>query len=189
LSLLLLPGSIPATFLTKTTGLGAPLAILAGNAFFYSLVAFAIVSGRFRNATRTFARLTAVKLLVPTVVLLFLACVPALNPLWPRGLTELTNQEKDLQQALPPGLLLDQARSVLSSNGMHVNETQETTKRTILQRDNKGVTASPGDRVLSARLETKASEFPCGYVIEVVLLFGPDERLKEPYIHRLRLCP
>ena len=68
-------------------------------------------------------------------------------------------------------------------------EETETSQAAVINRSEKSITAAAGDRVISARLETEASQFPCGYDIEVVLLFGPDERMKDQYVHRLRLCP
>lgn len=49
--------------------------------------------------------------------------------------------------------------------------------------------ASLGDRLLVAQVPTKAEQFPCGYRIDVILLFDKDGTLKENNIHRLRLCP
>ena len=134
-------------------------------------------------------RLVATRLVVPVAILVGLACIPALNPVWPRGMAELTRQEKVLQDALPMGMGLEGARAVLRSKGIQFQEATETSQAVLLKRQDKSITAAPGDRVIPARLETEASQFPCGYDIEVVLLFGPDERLKDQYVHRLRLCP
>jgi hypothetical protein len=48
------------------------------------------------------------------------------------------------------------------------------------------------DPVRGARgqvMPTEAGEFPCSYAIDVVLVFGPDDALKQKYIHRFPLCP
>jgi len=130
-----------------------------------------------------------IRLVFPVAILVGLVCIPRLNPLWPRDMAELTRQEKVLQDALPMGMGMDGAHAVLSSKGIKFQEETQTSKAAVVNRHDRSITAAAGDRVISARLETKASQFPCGYDIEVVLLFGPDQRLKDQYIHRLRLCP
>ena len=134
-------------------------------------------------------RIAAIRLLIPAVVLIGLICVPSLNPLWPRGTAELTGKVESVQNAFHVGMELENARAVLRSREIRFQEVAETSAMQILQEPGRSMTAAAGDRVLSARLETDAGEFPCGYDIEVVLLFGPDERLKDQYVHRLRLCP
>jgi hypothetical protein len=135
-------------------------------------------------------RLAAIKLAVPVAFLVGLVCIPALNPLWPRGMTELASQEKNLREGLPVGMALEPARAFLRSQGIQFYENTEE-KHGIILDDAKGatVTASPGDRVISARFQTAASQFPCGYDMQIVLLFGRDDKLKQQYVHRLRVCP
>jgi hypothetical protein len=82
------------------------------------------------------------------------------------------------QDAIPIGIGMDGARAVLRSKGIQFQEQGETSQAIVLDRQDRSITAA-GDHVISARLETEASQFPCGYDIEVVLLFGPDERLKD----------
>jgi len=36
---------------------------------------------------------------------------------------------------------------------------------------------------------TDSGQFPCGYRIDVVLVFNNERRLRERYIHRFRICP
>jgi len=190
LGLFLTPGGVLADLLSRSKEFSPPLAVLAANALVYSAVALAAVLACGRSVSAATMRLAAIRLTGPVAILVCLACVPAFNPLWPRGMTELAKQERELQEALPLGTGLDHARAVLRSKGIQFQEEAETAQTVVLD-DAKGksITAVPGDRVVWARLETGASQFPCGYEIEVILLFGQDDRLKQQHIHRLRLCP
>jgi hypothetical protein len=188
-SLLLLPGGAIAHFLSKSPEIDPPLLVLAANAVVYAAVPFVGLFIFGRGVAPEKMRLATIRLVFPVALLVGLACTPTLNPLWPRGMTELTKQEKALRDALPVGIGMDGARSVLRSKGIQFQEETETSKAVVVNRTAGSMTAAAGDRVISARLETEASQFPCGYDIEVVLLFGPDQRMKDQYVHRLRLCP
>jgi hypothetical protein len=59
----------------------------------------------------------------------------------------------------------------------------------VLQNPEETITAESGDTVLVSRFQTEAFEFPCGYDMQIVLLFGRDRNLKQRYIHRFRMCP
>ncbi len=190
LSIFLLPGAIPVAYLSGSQEFGPPLAVLAANALVYSGIAYAILFAYCRNLKAATMRLAAIRLTAPALILLGLACIPALNPLWPRGMMELAKREKELQDLLPLGVGLEQARSVLRSKGIEFHEKTERAATVVL--DNRHgviVTAAPGDRTISSRLETEASQFPCGYDMQIILLFGQDQKLKQQYIHRWRLCP
>ena len=189
LSLLLLPGIVVAHLAARSQEFDPPLLVLAANAAVYAVVSFVglYIFGRGVAAERV--RLATIRLAFPVVVLVGLACIPALNPLWPRGMKELSKEEKGLQDALPVGMAIDGARAALRSKGIQFQEEAETSKAVVVNRPEGSITAAAGDRVISARLETEASQFPCGYNIEIVLLFGQDDKIKDQYIHRLRLCP
>jgi hypothetical protein len=190
LSVMLLPGAIPVAVLSKSQEFGPPLAVLAANALVYSAVAYIAVSVAWRKTAEETMRVATIRSVLPVAMLIGLSCVPALNPLWPRGMTELTTQEKELQQALPLGMGLDGVRAVLQSKGIQFREETEASQSVVLD-DGRGgnITATPGDRVVSARLQTEANQFPCGYDIQIVLLFGQDEKMKQQHVQRLRLCP
>jgi hypothetical protein len=189
LSLLLVPGSVVAHFAVGSQDIGPPLLVLSANAIFFAVVSLLGICIFGRGIATQKLRRAVIWLMFPVAILIALVCSPALNPLWPRGMTELTKQEQALQDALPVGLGIDGARAVLHSKGIQFQEETETSKTVVVNRPNGSITAAAGDRIISARLETEASQFPCGYDIEVVLLFGPDERMKDQYVHRLRLCP
>lgn len=189
MSMLLSPGWLLADVLFKHGEFSPPLAVLTANVFVWSGVAYIAISIFWRKASSATLRRTAMWLAVPAAILLGLACVPALNPLSPRGMSELTKQESELQTALPLGMELSRSRAILSSKGIQFYETTEPTDTVVLEREGRNLTAAVGDRVLSARFQTGASVFPCGYDMEIVLLFGRDDKLKQQYVHRLRVCP
>jgi len=101
----------------------------------------------------------------------------------------LAREEKDLQDALPLGANSDEVRTLLRSKGISFQEEKESSEVVVLERDGKRITAAPGDQLISARVETGASQFPCGYDLEIVVLFDQDARLKQQYVRRLRVCP
>lgn len=188
-SLLLFPGSILAHFAVRSDDFGPPLLVLPANALVYSAAAYARISLFCGDIAAPKMRLAVLRLVLPVAVLVGLACIPGVDPLWPQGMTELAEQEKTLQDALPIGMSLEGARNVLNSKRIQFQEQDEKSRETVLERQDKTITATAGDRVISTRLETEASQFPCSYDLEVVLLFGSDHQIKDRYVHRLRLCP
>jgi hypothetical protein len=189
LSVILFPGGILTDSLLRPKEFSPPLLVSFANVLIYSAVAYAVVAIWCHNVPVEKMQVAAIRLLLPAVVLIALICVPSLNPLWPRGMAELTRRVESLQNAFHVGMELENARAVLQSKQIRFQEVTETSPMDVLQEPGRSITAAAGDRVISARLETEASQFPCGYDIEVVLLFGPDQRLKDQYVHRLRLCP
>jgi hypothetical protein len=184
---LLLPGGVLADLVVRTKEFSPPPLVLGANALVYSVMSYIGVSIVGRGAPAEKMRLTTIRLALPVAILVVLACIPKFNPLWPRGMTELTSQENLLQEDLPIGL--EDARAALSSKGIQFQEETEMSRTLLLERHDKNIVASAGDRVISARIETEASQYPCAYDIQVILVFGPNERLEERYIRRLRLCP
>jgi hypothetical protein len=189
LSMPLLPGGILADVLFSPREFSPPPAVLIANVLVYSAVTYAAILIFWRNASVPEMRRVVIRLAAPATILMGLACIPAFNPLWPRGMGELTKEESELQAALPLGVELSQGRSILMSRGIQFREETESSGTVVLEREGRKLTAAEGDRVVSARFQTGASVFPCGYDMEVVLLFGPDGKLKEQYVHRLRVCP
>ncbi len=189
LSVILFPGGIATDFLLRPKEFSPPLLVSFANVLIYSVVAYVIVSVSCRNVPVERMRVAAIRVLIPAVVLIGLICIPSLNPLWPRGMSELTSKVESLQNAFHVGMELENARAVLRSKEIRFQEVTEPSPVEVLQEPGRSITAAAGERVISARLETEASQFPCGYDIEVVLLFGPDQKLKDQYVHRLRLCP
>jgi hypothetical protein len=153
------------------------------------LVAFAVGFLRFRNAGLPQLRRIAAWSMLPLTVLVTLACIPSMNPLWPHGMRELRELETDLQTAIPAGMSLEQVRGVLKSRKIQFYESTEPSDGVVLQDADTTMTAQLGDTVVVSRFQTEAFEFPCGYDMQIVLVFGHDRNLKERYIHRFRMCP
>ncbi len=189
LSVLLIPGAILLNILLRPANWDSILALLGANVAIYSILAFAIILLRFRNIQMAKLRHVAVVMVLPMTAMSCLVCFPSLNPLWPKGMAELSRQESELQQALPMNMGLQDARSVLKAKGIQFYESIENSESVVLQGPDRRIAASAGDRVLSSRFQTSASSFPCGYDIRIILVFGQDERLKERYVHRFPMCP
>jgi len=90
----------------------------------------------------------------------------------PVGMVELAKQERELQQALNPSVSLEAARSVLNKRKLNFGEQLQESDRLVFQGPDKRVTARTGDRVIVSRWRTAAWSFPCGYDMEIILLFG-----------------
>lgn len=185
---LLSPGAIVLNIFSLADDWNIP-ALLAANVVSYSMLAFLVILLWYRNVPAVGIKRTAVRLVVPVAALSCLACFHALNPLLPVGIAELSRQENDLQQALPLNIALNDAKQVLTKKGIQFSDSLEQTESVLIRSASKNMTARAGDRVLVSRFETSARQFPCGYDMSVVLLFGPDERLKDRYISRSPLCP
>jgi hypothetical protein len=59
----------------------------------------------------------------------------------------------------------------------------------IQQNAHTKIVAEPGDRFISASIDTNAEQFPCNYKIQLVLVFAAEESLRERYIERRPICP
>lgn len=154
-----------------------------------ALVAFAIGFLIVRKAGLTQLKGIAGWSVLPVALVAALACFPSLNPLFPHGMTELAKQESELQTAIPLGMSVEQVRGVLNSRKIQFYESTEPSDGVILQSPDTTMKAQSGDTVLVSRFDTEAFEFPCGYDMQIVLLFGHSRNLKERYIHRFRMCP
>ena len=153
------------------------------------LVAFAVGFWMFRKAGLPQQRRIVGWSVLPVTVLATLACIPSMNPLWPHGMKELAQQESELQTAIPVGMSLGQVRGVLNSRKIQFYESTEPKDGIVLQDPQTTMTAQSGDTVVVSRFDTEAFEFPCGYDMQIVLVFGHNGNLKERYIHRFRMCP
>jgi hypothetical protein len=185
-SLLLAPGGMIQALLR---GSDSPLAVLAANCAVYSLLIFVIATTAAGIQKRAESRRVNIWLACPVGVLVILACVPTLDPLWPTGMSQLATQEAQLHEILPVGIDLEQARGVLRSQGIRFWEHVEKYDNVIFTRPEGSISAASGDTVISAQVWTKAGQFPCSYRIDAVLLFGKEQRLTKRSIHRMRICP
>ena len=183
----LVPGGMIDS-LMPGSGLGRAAVILACNALIYSAIAFVGFIWWLRPDTRTTKRFT---LFVGPVVLALvaLACIPKISPLWPRGMRALGQQEDSLRSRLPEGTRIEYARTVLHDQGVQANEFELNVHEVVLENAETKILGEPGERVISARIDTEAGQFPCGYRIQVVLVFGTDGKLAQRYIERNAVCP
>jgi hypothetical protein len=79
--------------------------------------------------------------------------------------------------------------NVLNSKKIQFYESTEPSDGVVLQNPQATITAQSGETVLVSRFDTEAFEFPCGYDMQIVLVFGHDRNLKQRYMHRFRICP
>jgi len=183
------PGAIVLNILLRSANWDSIPALLGANVVIYSILALVVILLRFRNIEVPKLRHFAIWMVLPVTTMSCLVCFPSLNPLFPIGMAELSRQELGLQQALPLNMGLQDARSVLKAKGIQFYESIENSESVVFQGPDRKITAAAGDRVLSSRFQTSASRFPCGYDMEIILLFGQGERLKERYVHRFPICP
>jgi hypothetical protein len=85
-------------------------------------------------------------------------------------MSDLAEKEHILRDGLQIGSDLDSARAFLRGQGIDSYEHEKKVEEIVLQRADLKIVAQPGERVLSARVDTEAQQFPCSYSIEVVLL-------------------
>jgi len=83
-SLLLVPGGLIQALLR---GGDSPLAILSANFAVYSVLVFAFASSSSGIQRRAESARVSLWLAFPVGVLVCLACIPTLDPLWPTGIT------------------------------------------------------------------------------------------------------
>jgi hypothetical protein len=126
---------------------------------------------------------------IVAVILFTLACIPLLNPFWPHGMGQLATRVTEIRGIIQSNTTIDQVRAALQRESMTVNEETEVIPREILRNGNTTILAAAGDRVLSSRFRTDATQYPCGYDLEVLVLFGPDGKIKNRYIAPLPVCP
>jgi len=182
---LLFPGGIVGSVLFRFSWLGSPVPVLVINSVIYSAVAYLVF---YRLKYHLSARRTAIVAVV-AVLLACLACVPSLDPLWPQKMAELDEKEHILREGLQVGSDLNSVRAFLRSQGIEAYEYEPKAEEIFLQRTDLQIVAEPGERVISARVDTQAQQFPCSYRIQVVLLIDQQGKVKRRYIARSPLCP
>jgi hypothetical protein len=177
-------------------GFTALLCLLMNLSWFFGFLllpggpaAFGISLLLFRKAQLTKLKRIAGWSVPPVIAVAALACVPSMNPLFPHGMADLVKQESELQIAIPVSMTLDQVRGVLNSRKIQFYEFGEPTGGLVLEDRDTTINAQAGDSVLVSRFQTGAFKFPCGYDMQIILLFGHDGILKQRYIRRLMTCP
>ena len=186
-NIFIIPGLIAANA-SRTGELGHIIIALTVNGLSYSAFAFAFLTWKRISGFGSRPKLVLIFIAMAVSTLVGFACVPSLNLLWPQSMEKLNQDERDLRNGLRVGFTLDQARTSLKSRGIEFYE-QAITERQSVPAYGDGFLALPGDRVISARVQTKAWEFPCGYVINVVVGIDSNEIIKESKVSRMRMCP
>jgi len=166
LSILLLPGGMVSAFASRSRDLYSPLAVLGANAAIYAGLAYLLLGRYFSRINVEKARSSLTLSAVSAFVLVFLVCIPSLNPLWPRGMRQREQEERELREGLLVGSRLDQSRAFLRARGIEVHEEQVKARLEVPRRRGPSFVLQPGDRLVSARITTDAGQFPCGYAIE-----------------------
>ena len=163
--------------------------MLGANAVVYAGLAYFLLGRYFSRINVEKAKYSLALSAAPALAFVFLACVPSLNPMWPRGMQRLAQEESELHDGLPVGSRLDQSRAFLRARGMEAHEEEVKIRQEIPRRNGSSFVVQPGDRLVSTRITTDAGQFPCGYAIEMGLVFDANGVLRENHIDRLRLCP
>jgi hypothetical protein len=185
-SLLLLPGGLIQGLVR---GADSPISVLSANFLVYSVVVFVVASTSSEVRRRAESHPVSLWFAFPVGVLVCMACIPTLDPLWPTGMTQLARREAHLHEILPIGIDLEQARGILRSQRIEFWEVVEKYDSIISTRPEGSLSAASGDTVVSAKVWTEARQFPCGYRIDIILVFGKEGRLTDRYIHCFRICP
>ena len=187
--ILLMPGGIFASLLAPAQMIPHPMLLLAGNAIFYALCLFGLCLAVRRWLTAGAIRLGTWVFGFAAVVLFALACLPRFDPLWPHGMGELQAREAKLKSLIRSDMTIDQVRAALEQESIPLNEETEDSAREVLRNRNTQIVASAGDRLVFSRFRTDAVQYPCGYDLQVVVLFAPDGKIKNRYVAPLPICP
>lgn len=188
LSLVLLPGFLFASLPFRSREFYSPIGVLAVNSIIYAGVAYFLLARYFSRLSARRPTFILSLFTVPSIALVSLASVPSLNPMWPR-MDQVIREENDLRHGIPVGTNLEQARSFLRMRDVEFQEEKIDFQKEIPQRGGPPILVLDGERFLSARIITDSGQFPCGYAIELGLLFDSTGILKENRVNRLRLCP
>jgi len=187
--ILLMPGGILSSLVAPAEMVPHPMLLLAGNATFYALCLFGLCLAVRRRLTASAVRLATWAFGFAAVILFVLACIPKFNPLWPQGMGELQAREAKLKNLIRSDMTIDQVRAALQQESIPLNEETENSAREVLRNRNTQIVASAGDRLVFSRFRTDAVQYPCGYDLQVVVLFAPDSKLKDRYVAPLPICP
>jgi hypothetical protein len=187
--ILLMPGGLVVSLFSEPGLAGPPLPILVVNGLVSSAIAYVSVTYLWRAASLDGIKSGIRWIALPAICAACLSAVPSIDPLWPKGMSQLEHQEKALRNGLPVGLSLDSARAFLQKQGVNSYEFESRNQETILNKAHTSIVTRPGDRVITAKIDTQVEAFPCGFVVQVVLVFDTDEKLRQPYVERDAICP
>jgi hypothetical protein len=185
----LYPGGFLASLIAPQELVPHPLFLLVTDAVFYAMGFFvlALLLRRFLTVSRV--RTGTQTLAILAVILFTLACVPRMNPFWPHGMDQLAKRESKITGLIQSDMTIDEVRSTLQSESVVASEETQTSTREILRNGNTVIVAVAGDRVLSSRFRTDASQYPCSYDLEILVIFSPDGKIKNRYVAPVPVCP
>jgi hypothetical protein len=146
LSILMLPGGLIASFWPHSDEIYPPLVFLAANSVVYSAAAFVVVVYGFSKVNVRGIKRSVIAIVFPIAVLTSMACVPSLNPFWPRKMEHLAEEETDLRQGLPVGAGVAECREFLRSRGIQSYEVKLKSQQEISRRGGPPMIAQAGDR-------------------------------------------
>jgi hypothetical protein len=189
----LLPGGLlDAIVLRSKTSIGLfpnLSGVLLGNICFYAVIIYIAIRFFCQRVAPAAMRRWVIRLVFPVIPLFGIACVPALDPFQARGMQAMENQQLDLKSAFQEGVTLDDARTLLRAKHVAFSEANGWENGVLLQRPEKTIKTQSGDHVISIRLATEASQFPCTYEIQAILVFGKDQTLRDKFIGPWPVCP
>jgi hypothetical protein len=181
---MLFPGGLVAGILLHSD---LPFLVIAGNACIYSGLTY-IILGFTRRLTTRHLRLASIYMVGPVAILVAADCAPELNPLLPTGMADLQRQETELRDAFPDKMDIEQARAVLKAKKIEFFESTSPAG-VLAQYGSPDLQVSSGNRLIHSSFQTKAAQWPCGYRMEIDLLFDAAGILGHRYIQRFRDCP
>lgn len=183
--LFMILGGVIASPLARQELSPHPIFLMGANAIFYAVSIFGLLN--FWGQLRAMAtRIPLWNYAVTAAVLFGLACVPAFNPLWPSGLAELRAQKVKLERVIDSNMTADEVAAALAKKSVLLSH--HAVARSA-ENVGDGIAASPGDSVLIGKLQTKAVQYPCGYQLRVVVVFGPDGKMKNHLVTSQPVCP
>jgi hypothetical protein len=83
---------------------------------------------------------------------------------------------------------IEQARAELKAKNIEFFESTPPTGL-LTQYGSPDIQVSSGDRLIHSSFQTKAAQWPCGYRMEIDLLFDVAGSLEHGNIQRFRDCP
>lgn len=186
-----LPGIVAASPFEDANHVFRPGLVFVFNVVVYSLLAFAVVFQKSRAVpSSTFGRtMIAMTLVAIAAILVPLYFSPKFNPMWPRGMDELAKQEAELRGAFPLDMSVDSARKMFLEKGIEFQERAVKERETVTTLGLEPLVAEVNDWIMLVRFKTDASNFICGYDMNLDLVFGPDRKLKRRFIGRQPMCP
>jgi hypothetical protein len=123
-------------------------------------------------------------MIVPTVFLGVVSCIPRFNSVLPRGMDRLSSDESGLRDGLTIGLESRQVKEILARYSVQASDRVATASETL----DEGGSVSPGDHILYANKAMDAFRFPCRYDLKVTVVLGTDDKLKYRHVNRSALC-